>query len=197
MRELSLHILDLVQNSLEAGATRVSLEISEDLRADRLVIRVEDNGRGMDEELRRRVLDAFTTTRTTRRVGLGLPLLAAAAEHCNGGVTVESAPGKGTVVTATFQHSHIDRAPLGNMVATLMTILTANPAVRLEYAHRVDEREFRFDTQEIKEQLGDVPLTYGPVLQWIREFIAENLAALYVSAPEQPEGENHAQDQVH
>mgnify|MGYP005838329661 CR=1 FL=1 len=197
MRELSLHILDLVQNSLEAGATRVRLEIGEDLRADRLVIRVADNGRGMDEELRRRVLDAFTTTRTTRRVGLGLPLLAAAAEHCNGGVTVESAPGKGTVVTATFQHSHIDRAPLGNMVATLMTILTANPAVRLEYAHRVDEREFRFDTQEIKEQLGDVPLTYGPVLQWIREFIAENLAALHVSAPEQPEGENHAQDQVH
>ncbi len=151
----------------------------------------------MDEELRQRVLDPFTTTRTTRRVGLGLPLLAAAAQHCNGGVTVESAPGKGTVITATFQHSHIDRAPLGNIVATLMAILTANPAVAFTYTHRVNDRSFTFSTEEIQEQLGDVPLTYGPILQWVREFIAENLAALYVLEPEQPKGENHAQDQVH
>ena len=179
MRELSLHILDIIQNSLEAGATRIQLSIVEDLKSDLLTIKVEDNGRGMDAQLLARVLDPFFTTRTSRRVGLGLPLLAAAAQRCNGDLRIESQPGKGTTVTATFQHSHIDRAPLGNMEATLISPLLANPEVEFGYTHRVNDREFRFSTKEIRQQLGGIPLTYGPVIQWLREFIAENLAALY------------------
>ena len=193
MRELSLHILDVVQNSLEAGATRIQLLINEDLRADRLTIEVIDNGRGMNQELLRRVLDPFVTTRTTRRVGLGLPLLAAAAERCNGKLEIQSELGKGTTVMVTFQHSHIDRAPLGDMVSTLISILLSNPLVDFEYEHRVgaappneasprfEAREFRFSTREIRAELGDVPLSHTSVIQWLREFLTENLAALYDS----------------
>jgi hypothetical protein len=185
VRELSLHVLDVVQNSLEAGATRIELLINEDLRADRLTIEVTDNGRGMSQELVRRVLDPFVTTRTTRRVGLGLPLFAAAAERCNGKLEIQSELGKGTVVKTTFQHSHIDRAPLGDMVSTIISILIGNPLVDFEYTHRVDAAprseasEFRFTTREIKQELGDVPLSHMSVIQWLREFLTENLAALY------------------
>lgn len=180
MRELALHILDIVQNSLEAGATCIEVCIVEDIKADMLEIRIADNGRGMDDTLLARVLDPFVTTRKTRRVGLGLPLLAAAAQRCNGDLKIESQLGKGTAVTATFQHSHIDRAPLGDLESTLMAILLANQNVDLIYRHRVDDKEFAFHTRDIKEQLGDVPLTYGPVVQWLREFIGENLKALYI-----------------
>jgi hypothetical protein len=191
VRELSLHILDVVQNSLEAGATHIQLLVDEDVRADRLTIEVRDNGRGMDQELLRRVLDPFVTTRTTRRVGLGLPLLAAAARRCNGQLEIQSEPGKGTTVTVVFQHSHIDRAPLGDMVSTIISILLANPLVDFEYTHRVDAApqneaaprseasEFRFTTREIRQELGDVPLSHTSVIQWLREFLTENLAALY------------------
>jgi signal transduction histidine kinase len=177
VRELSLHVLDVVQNSLEAGATRIELLINEDLRADRLTIEVTDNGRGMSQELVRRVLDPFVTTRTTRRVGLGLPLFAAAAERCNGKLEIQSELGKGTVVKTTFQHSHI--------VSTIISILIGNPLVDFEYTHRVDAAprseasEFRFTTREIKQELGDVPLSHMSVIQWLREFLTENLAALY------------------
>lgn len=179
MRELSLHILDIVQNSLEAGATQVSISIVEDFQTDLLTIQIADNGRGMDENTLAKVLDPFFTTRKTRHVGLGLPLFAAAAQRCNGNLYIESQPGQGTVVTATFQHSHIDRAPLGNIESTLTAILLAQPQIELAYFHRVDDRVFSFDTQEIRQQLGDIPLNYGPVAQWIREYIAENIQALY------------------
>ena len=179
MRELALHLLDVAQNALEAGATRVAIEIDEDLQADRLTIRVADNGRGMDAELVARVQDPFTTTRTTRRVGLGLPLLAAATRRCAGDLEIVSQPGQGTVVTATFQHSHIDRAPLGNVRSTLVTVLLADPALELTYRHRVGEREFAFSAAEVRQQLDGVPLSVGPVIQWIGEYLDENIAALY------------------
>jgi len=179
VRELALHLLDVAQNALEAGATRLAIEIEEDLAADRLTISVKDNGRGMDADLLAKVRDPFTTTRTTRRVGLGIPLLTAAAERCNGGIEIASQPGQGTAVTATFQHSHIDRAPLGDVAGTLVTVILARPDLELTYRHRVGEREFAFSSAELREQLGDVPLNLAPVIQWVREYLSENLAALY------------------
>ncbi|MBU0490752.1 MAG: ATP-binding protein [Chloroflexi bacterium] len=173
MRELALHVLDILENALTAGATRVTLTVHEDTAADMLTISVQDNGCGMDESTVRRVLDPFYTTRTTRHVGLGLPLLAAAAERCNGGVRIESQMGHGTTVTATFQHSHLDRAPLGDMGQSLLAFLLAPRPIDLAYVHRVDVREFAFDTAELRSELGDVPLSHPIVRDWLGAFIAE------------------------
>jgi len=177
--ELSLHILDMLENSIEAGATRVELRIEEDLEADRLTIEIIDNGKGMDEKTLARVLDPFFTTRRTRHVGLGLPLFAAAAEWCNGGLHIESLVGQGTRVVATFQHSHIDRAPLGDVKGTLLVFLMTERPVDLHYVHRVDSRTFEFDTAELRAELGDVPLTHPAVRRWLGESIAEGEGELY------------------
>jgi len=178
--ELSLHILDVLENSIAAGATRVEVRIEEDLQADRLTIEVVDNGKGMDEETLARVLDPFFTTRKTRHVGLGLPLFAAAAEWCNGGLHVESQVGQGTRVVATFQHGHIDRAPLGDVESTLLAFLMTERPVDLRYAHHVDGRTFEFDTAELRAELGDVPLTHPAVRRWLGKFIAEGESELWV-----------------
>jgi signal transduction histidine kinase len=172
MRELSLHILDAVENSVKAGATRVELVIEEDLAADRLNITIRDNGRGMSEEQVAHIFDPFFTTRKTRHVGLGIPLFKAAAERCNGDLTIASELGEGTVLDATFQHSHIDRAPLGDIVTTLLTIILFDSG-DLHYVHRVDERTFEFDTADIRAELGEIPLTHPEVCQWLQAFIAE------------------------
>jgi hypothetical protein len=188
MRELSLHILDILQNSVEAGATRVELTIYDDLAADRLTITVGDNGRGIPPEKLPKLFDPFYTTRSTRHVGLGLPLLKAAAERCNGDVTLASEVGVGTTLTATFQHSHLDRAPLGDLTGTLLTFILGG-ACDLRYMHRVrakgergsggaGEQEFAFDTAEIRAELGDVPLNHPDVREWLRQFIIEGEAAL-------------------
>lgn len=178
MRELSLHILDLLQNALEAGATQVDLNIVEDLAADRLTITVRDNGRGMDAETARQAVDPFFTTRTTRHVGLGLPLLAQAAELCEGGLTLQSACGQGTTVTASFRHSHLDRAPLGNIADTLLAFLLSKQEVRLRYRHQVNGKTFEFDTADLQAELGEVPLSHPQVWPWLGEYIAEGKAEL-------------------
>ncbi len=183
MRELSLHILDALENSIEAGATRIELFIEEDLKKDTLEITIKDNGRGMSEGFARRVLDPFVTTRTTRHVGLGLPLFAAAAQRCNGGLWMQSEPGVGTTVTATFQHSHIDRAPLGDMATSLMAVILSKRPVDIHYKHSVNGRTFELDTAEIRRQLGTVPLSHPRVRQWLESVLAEGLASLQRHAP--------------
>ena len=118
MRELALHILDIAENSISAGASQVEISVVRNTRENQLVISVRDNGNGMDEEMLARVINPFVTSRTTRKVGLGIPMFNQAAEACNGGLTVDSQPGKGTEITATFQNNHIDRMPLGNLADT-------------------------------------------------------------------------------
>jgi len=175
VRELALHILDVVENSLAAGARHITIEIEEDLAADSLTIRVMDDGRGMDEETAQRALDPFYTTRTTRHVGLGLPLFKAAAERSAGELRLTSSPGQGTTVTARFQHSHIDRAPLGDLPATLLGLLLSDRSAEIRYVHRLDGREFVFDTREVRDALGaDVPLTHPAVREWMRSYLTEN-----------------------
>ena len=178
--ELSLHILDVLENAIEAGATRVELRIEEDLPADRLTIEIIDNGKGMDEGMLARVLDPFFTTRQTRHVGLGLPLFAAAAERCNGILQVESQVGQGTRVVVSFQHSHIDRAPLGDIKGTLLAFLMTERPIDLHYIHCVDGHTFEFDTAELRAELGDVPLIHPAVRRWLAEFITEGEAGLGV-----------------
>ena len=191
MRELSLHILDILQNSVEAGASQVALTIDEDLPGDRLSVVVTDNGRGMDAGQVARATDPFFTTRKTRHVGLGLPLLSAAAQHCGGGLTVQSTSGAGTMVTATFQHSHIDRAPLGNIRDTLLAFVLAVSVDRpceLSYRHRVDDKTFAFGTAEIRAELDGLPLSHPQVRNWLREFIAEGEAEVYKPEAETSDG---------
>ena len=177
MRELSLHILDAAENSLEAGASFVELAIEEDLAADRLTITIRDNGRGMNEDQLARIFDPFFTTRNTRHVGLGIPLFKAATERCSGDLTITSQLGRGTTLRATFQHSHIDRAPLGDITGTLLAVILSGPC-DLCYVHRVDGREFAFSTEDVRAELGDIPLTHPAVREWLQGFIDEGEESL-------------------
>jgi anti-sigma regulatory factor (Ser/Thr protein kinase) len=179
VKELSLHILDLLQNSVKANATHVQVAITEDLQQNMFSIVIADNGQGINNDLLATVTNPFTTTRTTRRVGLGLSLLKAAAERCNGSLTVQSEAQKGTTVTTIFEHNHIDRAPLGDIVATLMTFLIGNPQVDLRYHHRVDGNDFEFETETVKQELGDLPLTEPSVVNFLTEYLQTHIAKLY------------------
>ena len=198
MRELSLHILDALENSVEAGATRLELLIKEDLKKDVLEIVIRDNGRGMSKEFVQQVLNPFVTTRTTRHVGLGLPLFAAAAHRCNGDLRIESELGVGTTVTATFQHSHIDRAPRGDIPGTLLAIILSDRPVDVLYKHcycvpgrrgRVDRRTFELDTAEVRRELGTVPLSHPPVREWLETTLREGMEGLKRPVPRRKDGE--------
>ncbi|WP_418791652.1 ATP-binding protein [Phosphitispora sp. TUW77] len=174
MKDLAMHIIDMLQNSIEAEATKVNLVINEDAVKDTFDIEISDNGRGMDENLKAKIMDPFFTTRTTRRVGLGLPLLKSAAERCDGKINIESALGKGTTVKASFRNSHIDRAPLGNIIDSIINLIASNPELDLIFIHKMNDREIIFDTRKLREQLEDVPLNNPAVVNWIKQYLIEN-----------------------
>ena len=179
MHEISVHILDLVENSTGAGASIVDVSVEEDSQRDELRIRIADNGKGMDAALVSRVTDPFVTSRTTRKVGLGLPLMDMTTRMCGGKLHIESVVGSGTTVEAVWQLSHLDRPPLGNMVSTVKAILVMNPGILFRYLHKVDDRSFSLDSGEISAALGDLPLTQPDVLTWLDEYLKENLSILY------------------
>lgn len=180
MRELSLHILDIAQNSVVAQAREIRIAIIEDLMEDRLIIRIKDDGKGMDADTLERVVDPFYTTRTTRKVGLGIPMFKASAEGCNGRFQIKSAMGLGTEIDAEFQHSHIDRVPLGNMAETIITIIQANTDIDLIYTHCFNNRKFTLNTKDIKKTLVDLPMNNMEVLLWLRAYINEALEELKI-----------------
>jgi hypothetical protein len=153
VEDLSLHILDIVENSIGAKASRIEIKVMEDIRKDLLTIEIKDNGQGIDEETIKKVLDPFFTTRTTRRVGLGLPLLSQAARESGGNIEIESEVGRGTGVKATFGYSHIDRKPLGSMETTIATLVAGNPEIDFIYEHKKDGSEYRLDTAEIRVEI--------------------------------------------
>lgn len=184
MRELSLHILDIAENSISAGASKVEISVVEDIRGDLLSIFISDNGKGMDEETAKRVLDPFVTSRTTRKVGLGLPLLKAAAEGCNGGLTIESQLGKGTKIQVTFQHSHIDRMPLGELSTTWLTLLLGSPEVNWVFRYQMDDEVFFIDDSEIKKELEGVSLTAPSIIPIIRGLIIDGVESVRQNAKE-------------
>ena len=179
MKELSLHILDIVQNSVAAGAKLITLDLTEDVNTDLLEFSIKDDGCGMTEETLKKVTDPFTTGRTTRRVGLGIPLLKAAAELTGGGLELTSEPGVGTTVTARFVYDSIDRQPLGNMAETMLGLITSYENIGFVYYHRVNEKEFTIDTREIKGILGEVSLNEPEVVLWLSGFLNENETELY------------------
>ncbi len=180
MKELSLHILDIMQNSIVAGATKVELDLLEDSKEDVLTFTITDNGCGMPKEMVEAVINPFTTSRTTRKVGLGIPLLKAAAEQTGGGITLSSKVGEGTVISATFGFSHIDRQPLGNMAETMLGLITSYEDIDFVYHHKVNAEEYLLDTREMRQMLGEVSFKEPAVMLWLSEFLKENEAALYL-----------------
>ena len=179
MRELSLNILDVAQNSITAGASLITIEISESLIDHTLLIGIYDNGKGMSEEQVKSVIDPFFTTRTTRKVGMGIPLFKMAAEQTGGRLEIKSEVGVGTEVRAYFMTDSVDFTPLGDVPGTVQMLITMNTDRDFLYKHSVDGKEFVADTREIKEILGDVPLDTYEVSQWLIEFIKENTEVLY------------------
>lgn len=175
MREIALHLLDIAENSVTAGAKRVDLTVREDIDNDRLTVVVLDNGKGMDQDLLARVTDPFVTSRTTRKVGLGIPLLKAAAESCRGYLCIDSTPGQGTRLEAEFQRSHIDRMPLGDLAGTMLTLLVAFPQVRWVFDYSVDGRRLLFDSEPIIRELGDVPVTEPSILTFLKGMLHEGI----------------------
>ena len=179
MRDLSLHLLDLAQNSISAGASLVSISIVIDANG-MLTFILKDDGHGMPPELLERVKSPFATTRTTRKVGMGIPLLKMAAEQTGGGVTIQSRheddhpDTHGTEVVATFYTDHIDFTPIGDLVSTMETLIMGSPNIDFVFAHRTDAVEVELDTREVREVLGaDVPLDSFEVIQWIGQYLQE------------------------
>ncbi len=178
MRELSLHILDVVENGITAGGNCIWIEVEEARQKNQFKIVIRDNGSGMPVEKLQNINDPFITSRTTRRVGLGLSLLAAATERCEGTLRVDSEPGKGTAIEATFRFNHIDRAPLGDMAATITTLIMGNPGIDFVYSHRIDGKEFSLDTREIRTEMEDLSLSDPVVIHHLTGSIRSALKEL-------------------
>jgi anti-sigma regulatory factor (Ser/Thr protein kinase) len=175
MLELALHILDIAENSVRAGAKTVCISVDEDKKADRLTIVIEDDGIGMSETVLKKAMDPFYTSKKVRRVGLGLPLLAEAAERAGGKFEIRSQEGVGTRVAVEFQFGHIDRQPLGDLTGVLLSLIAGNAGVDFVYRHRCEERLFILDTREIRREIGDIPMNHVEVLKFIRQHITEGL----------------------
>lgn len=175
MIELSMHILDIVENSTRAGATMVTIRILEDMKLDTLSIEITDNGEGMDSDSLKKALDPFYTSKEVRHVGLGLPMLYQATQSSEGKFSLESTQEKGTRVMAEFKHSHIDRQPIGDMGGTIMTLVAGNPDVDFTFMYVTNDSAYTFDTREIRKEIDDVPLNNPEILQFIRGNITEGL----------------------
>jgi anti-sigma regulatory factor (Ser/Thr protein kinase) len=173
VRDLSLHILDIAENSINAGARNIEIEIDENIKKDLLMIKISDDGIGMDAEMKEKVTDPFVTSRTTRKVGLGLPLLKLAAEIANGKLIIESVKAKGTKITATFQLSHIDRKPLGKVSDTILTLVAGNPEVGIKFRHKRNGYEFDFSSLEFIEKVRSEGLNSTEILLMVKRHLNE------------------------
>ena len=173
MEELSLHILDIVENSIRAGAEHIAISLEESSKADRVVLTITDDGKGMTKEQIEHANDPFTTTKKGKHVGLGIPLLEQAATQASGELTITKAPKKGLIVRATFRYGHIDRQPLGDMRTTMLTLITSYPDKDFYYRHKTDTNEFTFDTKEIKSQLDGIDITNPEVIKTLRGLLKD------------------------
>lgn len=171
MLELSIHILDIVQNSIAAGATWVEVLALEDLEGDLMTIKITDNGRAMNSELARRATDAFVTTKQDKQMGLGLALLAQAARDAGGAVKIDSVPGRGTTVTATFVLSSVDRMPLGDMKSTMLSLVFGSPEMDFAYVHKKGAATCTFDTRNVRRLTGGQLKSDSKTIRLVREML--------------------------
>lgn len=167
MTELSLNVLDIAQNSVVAGAKLIEITVSINTVADRMIISIKDDGKGMDNEALQKAQDPFFTTRTTRKVGLGVPLFKMSAEMTGGSFRIESRPGEGTLTEAAYAYSHIDRMPLGDMASTISTLVSGNESIDFIFTYQKDSSIFCLDTRELREVMAEIPLSSREVLEFI------------------------------
>jgi len=175
MKELSLHVYDLLENSIAANATLVELKIKDSKKENIYAFTIKDNGKGMSPEFLAKVTDPWTTTRTTRKVGLGLPLIKMNTENAGGGMKIESTVGVGTKLDFWFQHDHIDRAPMGDLAGTIVMLCSQYENIHFIYTHTTDDGEFVFDTDEVKEALDGMSMKDLTIIKYLKEMINENL----------------------
>ena len=173
--EISLNILDITENSVKAKATKIEIDIEADFKADNLTIKIIDNGCGMTSEQLKNVTNPFFTTRTTRKVGLGIPFFKMAAESTGGSFDIKSEVGLGTTVTALFKLSHIDRMPMGDIALTIWQLVTMHQEINFVFNYKVDDNGFTLDTNEFKEVLGGISFTEPEVSRYIKEYLKENI----------------------
>jgi anti-sigma regulatory factor (Ser/Thr protein kinase) len=178
MNDLSLHIIDIIQNSISAGATLINVTVDENIYKNSLTICIDDNGKGMTKDQISRLDDPFFTSRTTRRVGMGIPLFRQSAQQSGGDLVVESEPGKGTVVTAKFINDHLDRPPLGDIANTMILMVSSNPQIDFLFKYLFNDQLYIFDTVEVKEVLEGLPLNDPAVIRMLTEMISENIRDL-------------------
>jgi hypothetical protein len=178
MKEIALHILDITQNSIRAQASEISIRVDESPAAGLLTLTIADNGKGMDEETCKKAADPWFTSRTTRKVGMGLPLLQMNADLSGGGMAIVSSPGKGTTVTATFGYSHVDRPPLGDVSGTIALLICANPQINIIYSHLFNGKTWEISTGEISEALGKDAISDLNIVKYLKEIIKDNISAI-------------------
>lgn len=179
MKDLSMHIMDIIQNSVRAEASLVELDIVEDPPNDLYSMSISDDGCGMSPQMMERVTDPFFTTRTTRKVGLGLALLKQNAERTGGSMTISSEQGKGTIVKVLFSYSNIDRPVLGDIAGALVLMVSSNPDMDFVYSHVTPVGEYVFDTRDVKQVLEEVSVSDPQIMTYLKELIRENLKSLY------------------
>jgi hypothetical protein len=179
VRDLSLHILDIIQNSITANAAQIKLKIAADEKNDKLTIYIEDNGIGMSEELLKDITSPFSTTRKTRKVGLGISLLMASAKRADGELNIQSVLGLGTILIASFRVRHIDRLPLGDISETIISVILSKPEIDLEIELSSNKETFKFSMSEVKSRIGDIPITQLEVLTWIKDYLNEGVEIIF------------------
>ncbi|HOQ42343.1 MAG TPA: ATP-binding protein [Smithellaceae bacterium] len=175
MLTLSDHILDITENSIRAGAKLIEISVDEDYENNLLTIEIKDDGHGMDQNTVQKVLDPFYTTKTVRRIGLGLPLLKDAAERSGGTFQINSQENQGTTVKATFGLRHLDRQPLGAIINIMVILIISNSDIDFFYKHRHNDRRFEMDTREIRKEIEDVPINHPQIIKYIRGTMEEGL----------------------
>ncbi len=178
MNDLSMHVLDIVQNSISAGAKLIQILVNENISDDLLEITIIDNGKGMSKEQVERLPDPFFTSRTTRKVGMGIPLLKQTALQSGGSIEIDSEVGVGTRVYTSFKHSNIDRPPLGDIANAVMLLVSSNVDIDFLYEYSFNNQVYDFDTKEIREELDGLPLNSPSIIRYLEEMIKENMSEL-------------------
>ena len=178
MDDLSLHILDVAENSINADAKNIEISVNEDIKNDKLIIEINDDGKGMDEEMAEAIKDPFVTSRTTRKVGLGIPLLKEAAEISGGSLEINSKKGVGTKVKAVFQYSNIDRKPLNKTEETIISLILLGKNTEIEFKYKKNEKEFEFSTKELKKELGVETLNDVTLLNQLKIILKNKLTEI-------------------
>lgn len=179
MKELSLNILDLTQNSITAKAKNIKIDIAEKSNEKTMLIRIADDGTGMSEETLNKVVDPFYTSRTTRKVGLGIPLFKMQAEMTGGSFEIKSKLGEGTELSAIFKTDSLDFIPLGDIISTICVLISGSPEIDFNFSHNIDDNVIELDTMQLREALGeDVSLAEPEIIEWIKGYLEENYGSV-------------------